>query len=503
MGRSNSSSRHPSRPASRNAFDEGVDALGSAEAELAHLRHEGANLQGSSSQNLAASASYSYAAALGASLSRSTTPDPQHIARAPSPCPTPIGEGRGGAPKKSVSTMDSFNGMPSSGMGDSADLAAALSGMNLSANGTIDGESYLPSQIERDGSDHRNYLFGMQSSQEHGKQHSYIRKSESGHLHMPTARQSAVRGNIGGPDLRGPQVERPKSVVNSGVRYSKGLSPSSINGASLSPHYNPLDASGSSFANYGLTGFSSNSPMPSMMANQLGNFNLPPLLENVAASAMGASALDSRVLTGGLPSATNLTAAADSGCMGNQMAGNALQASLADAMYFQYLRSAEYAAHVAALGDQGPDKYYRDLLQKAYLGSAISPQKSQFAAPFGNKSSSNHGYYGNHAFGVGIGYPGSPLTSPVTTIGQGSPIRHNELNMRFPGIVRNLGGGLMGPWHMDGSYGSSLLEEFKSNKTKCFELSEIKGHVVEFRYVIFICSFGLSAKHEILIKYLL
>ncbi|MFS7938316.1 putative armadillo-like helical, nucleic acid binding NABP, pumilio domain-containing protein [Helianthus anomalus] len=34
------------------------------------------------------------------------------------------------------------------------------------------------------------------------------------------------------------------------------------------------------------------------------------------------------------------------------------------------------------------------------------------------------------------------------------------------------------------SFASSLLDEFKSNKTKCFELSEIEiaGHVVEFRY---------------------
>jgi pumilio RNA-binding family len=28
----------------------------------------------------------------------------------------------------------------------------------------------------------------------------------------------------------------------------------------------------------------------------------------------------------------------------------------------------------------------------------------------------------------------------------------------------------------------SLLEEFKSNKSKSYELSEIAGHVVEFRY---------------------
>ena len=58
--------------------------------------------------------------------------------------------------------------------------------------------------------------------------------------------------------------------------------------------------------------------------------------------------------------------------------------------------------------------------------------------------------------------------------------------MHFASGMRNLAG-VMGPWHVDNenideSFASSLLEEFKSNKTKCFELSEIVGHVVEFRY---------------------
>lgn len=486
LGRSNPPSRHPSRPASRNAFDENADILGSAEAELALLRREGSNIQGSSaSQSLASPASYSYAAALGSSLSRSTTPDPQHIARAPSPCPTPIGEGRAGALKKSAAVPNSFNGM-SSGMGDSSDMAAAFSGMNLKTNGNLDNGNTLPAQIEPDSSDNHNYMFNMPSGHDHVKQHSYIKKSESSHLHMPAASHSAARGNIGGSDLRSPQVERPKPGYISGVSYSKGSSPSSLNGGGLSPHYSHIDGTGSSFANYGVGGFSLNSPNPSMMGSQLGNFNLPPLLENVAAaSAMGVHGLDSRVMAAGLPSGQNLTASPDSGRIGNQMSGNALQASLADAMYLQFLRSAEYAAHAAALSDQSPDKYYMEMLQKAYLGSVMSPQKSQYGAPLGNKSGgSNHGYYGgNHAYGVGMGYPGSPLTSPVipnSPGGPGSPIRHNEFNMRYPSTMRNLGGGVMGPWHMEGTFGSSLLEEFKSNKTRCFELAEIVGHVVEF-----------------------
>jgi pumilio RNA-binding family len=53
-------------------------------------------------------------------------------------------------------------------------------------------------------------------------------------------------------------------------------------------------------------------------------------------------------------------------------------------------------------------------------------------------------------------------------------------------VVRNTAGGSMGSWNsenglMDNGYGSSLLEEFKTNKTRSFELLDIVGHVVEFR----------------------
>ena len=69
-------------------------------------------------------------------------------------------------------------------------------------------------------------------------------------------------------------------------------------------------------------------------------------------------------------------------------------------------------------------------------------------------------------------------------------------------VVWNLAG-VMGPWHVDTgnideSFASSLLEEFKSNKTKCFELSEIAGHVVEFRYIFCYCSFyAATLKNQI------
>uniref|UniRef100_A0A2P2MFU7 Uncharacterized protein MANES_01G170300 n=1 Tax=Rhizophora mucronata TaxID=61149 RepID=A0A2P2MFU7_RHIMU len=524
-GCSNNAKGHPSRPASRNAFSENIETIGLAEAELGQLRHVSSsadplrtvtNGQGSSAvQNTGQSSSLSYAAALGASLSRSTTPDPQLVARAPSPCPTPIGQGRvSTSEKRSVTGSNSFNGVSSS-MSGSPDLAAALSGMNLSTNGITDEENNLPSEIEPDVDKHKSYIFGPQSGHNVVKQNSYLQKSESGNFHMPSAHQSAktdldlgqtngVGSGLNSSSLMTDrQAELHNSAVSSGNSYLRGSPTSTFRGGSgLAAQYHHLDAMNSSLPNYGLSGYSMNPVLASMMASQLGTGNLPPLFENAAAaSARAASGMNSRVLGGNLGSGADLTASASEsrsvGRAGSLMHGSALQGPFVDPIYLQYLRTPEYAAQLAALNDPSADRNYLGNsymnlleLQKAYVGALQSPQKPQYGVPLGSKTGASNqlGYYGNPAFGVGMSYPGSPLASPVipnSPVGPGSPMRHNELNLRFPSGVRNLTGGIVGPWHLDAgsmseSFASSLLEEFKSNKTKCLELSEIAGHVVEF-----------------------
>ncbi|XVF05477.1 hypothetical protein REPUB_Repub05bG0175500 [Reevesia pubescens] len=512
LGHSAPVSRIPSRPASRNAFDENFENVGSAESELAHLRHEmtsadtlrsSASVQGSSAvHTIGPPSSYTYAAVVGSSLSRSTTPDPQLVVRAPSPCLTPIGGGRvGNSEKRSINSPSTFGGV-TSGVNESRELVTALSGMNLSSNSAIDEDNQLPSQIEQDVENHQNYLFGLQDGQNHFKQQVYLKKTESGHLHMPSAKSNGGRLDLKNPSLLSDR-ELQKSAVSSNNYYLKGSSTSTLNGGGSFPaQYQHRDGANSSFPNYGLSGYSLNPALASMMASQLGTGNHPPLFENVAsASAIAVPGMDSRVLGGG--SGQNISNAASElhnlGGVGSQIAGNALQAPFVDPMYFQYLRTSDYAAaQLAALNDPSMDRNflgnsYMNLLemQKAYLGALLSPQKSQYGVPLGAKSGSPnlHGFYGNHTFGAGMSFPGNPLASPVipnSPVGPGSPIRHTDLNMRFPSGMRNLAGGVMGPWHldagcnMDESFASSLLEEFKSNKTKCFELSEIAGHVVEF-----------------------
>ncbi|XWS74946.1 hypothetical protein CRYUN_Cryun01aG0042000 [Craigia yunnanensis] len=508
MNHATNVSRHPSHAASCNAFDDGIK---SSEAQFANLHHDlrsvdalrySANKSGMPSvQNVDSSASHTYASALGVSLSRSTTPDPQLAARAPSTRIPPIGGRSSSIEKRSVTGSNTFNGVGSNSfngvsasVGESAELLVALSGLNLSTNGVVDEENHSQSWTDHGIDDHRN-LINLQADQKLIKQNSYLNKlePEPEHFHLHSTAQSAKgpylntsKGSGVGMDLKKSslmadgQVELRKSANS----YPKGPSTPTINGVESPPNHQNLDNMNSTFPNYGLSGFSMNPSSPPMLGNQLGSGTLPPFFGNAAAlSAMGGTGLESRALTGGLALNPNLMAAAAElqslSRLGNLNAGNTLQAPLLDPLYLQYLRSNELAtAQVAVLNDAMIDRQYTgnsymDLLglQKVYLGAL---QKS---------------YYGNPALGLSMSYPGSPLAGPLfpnSPVGSGSPIQHNDRNMRFASGLRNVSDGVMGAWHseaagnLDESFASSLLDEFKSNKTKCFELSEIAGHVVEF-----------------------
>lgn len=517
-----------SRPASRNAFEENVENISSPEAEFPHLPLEqastkalwlGANSQSSSVvPDIGQSASYSLATALGTSLSRSTSPDPQLVARVPSPCLTPIGVGRNvSSEKRGGSTPNLFNGV-SSGMNETADLAASMSGMNISTNGGIDDENHLSSHIVQDMDSHQNYFFNMQDARNHTKRHSHLNNSEPGKIHVTSFPDSAKssypalhRNKSSGSDLNYSsrvaerQVGLQKPAFPSGNSFSKRPSVPMLNSGGIHSQYQHADSMNASFPTNGLNGYNINPTMSSVMANHIGTGNLPLFYENVAAaSALAVPGMDSRVLGGALHSGPNYAAVESESQnlsrMANWMIGNvnAVRAPFVDPMLLQYWRSADYATGLGvSLNDPPVERNYLgnsyvDLLgiQKAYMGSSLSAQKSQYGVPLGVKSSgsNHHGFYGSTPYGVGMSYHGSLLANPIipnSLVRPGSPIRNNELNTRLPSGIRNLAG-VVGSWHLEGrsnvdeSFASTLLEEFKSNKAKSFELLEIAGHVVEF-----------------------
>ncbi|KAL9230148.1 hypothetical protein vseg_005536 [Gypsophila vaccaria] len=474
LNHSNPTSRYPSRPASRNAFDENIST---SEVQLAPLSSSdalgnGGDVQGLASNHITGvSASLSYASALGGSLSRSTTPDPQLIARAPSPRIPTAGEGRANSmDKRSVNSPIALHGS-SNGLSSAADFVAAFSGMRVSVDPHMDEERQMRSQYQR--SDHQN-MFNGHGDYSHVKQSSHLNSVD----YSPFQQSSglATKGSYSNMGKGG--------VDQNYFLRSDGFVDHHKHGGPNSPSYfHSVGSPSSAIPSYSLSGHNIDPALASMMAGQLGNGALPPLFENAAASAIGACSMGTRALGSGLTPRANLMAAAAElqNYSRGQSPRSCRQVSNLDSLYLHYISSGDYAAaaQLAAFNDTSIDggNSYMDLLalQKAYLGTLKS-------------AGMNHGYYGNSAFGMGAGYAGSHLANsflPSSPVGPGSPLRH-ERNMRLPSGMRNLASGMTGNWHseaaafMEQSFGSSLLDEFKSNKTKCFELAEIANHVVEF-----------------------
>lgn len=510
LGHSKPIRSHPSRPSSRNAFDDG-DPLHSAEVHLA-LQHEigsvesfhpGSNVQsmGSVQNN---NPPQTFAAVLGSSLSRSNTPDTHLVARAPSPCLPPVGVKLSNNDKKNNTNNihSSFYNRNSSGIVESDDVASALSGMRLSDVGPIDEDIIAQSKLQKEMEEHQNFLFGMPGGQNHVKHSHLSRTSEPTHLNTSSSQSMRMSypdlaRNIGGIRDLGNSTVRPtgqgarhRTSLSSANSHAKEASASFLGSSGGSPvHYQNSNGASADFASYGLSGYAIDPSSPSLMANHIGIGNFPPLFENALASSPVASpGMDFRSL-GDLSWGQNLTGVGDLHNL-NKIGDQTVQMPPVDPLYMQYLRSADYLA--SNFSDVPTDRGYMgnsylDLLaiQKQYLGALLQPQK-QYGMPFLGKSG---GYYGNPAFDLGMTYPGSPVAStvlPGSPGGPGSPLRLGERGIRFSSGMRNLSGGVMGSWQSDtganmhGNFAPSLLEEFKSNKTKSFELSDIVGHVVEF-----------------------
>ncbi|KAG1365802.1 Pumilio [Cocos nucifera] len=494
LGGGTSMSGHSSRP----ALIDGVELLGAADSHLA-LHKEIAYLDGQQSggyaqrvpglQNVGALTSHNSASVSGSSLARSTTPDPHVVARARSPCLPPVGVRLSANDKKHNNGSSSFNGV-SSGIAESDDLIAALSGISLSSAAAIDNGNISQLKLQKGTDNHQSFLFDSQSSQNHIKQHTFLKNSDPEYLHISSIPQSSKSYADSARSCAG-QIDLRSSVP----RTNASAEPHRLTGGSPTQSQN-LDCVDTAFTSYGLSGFSANPVLPSMTVNHIGTGIFPSLFENAAAAAASVSlGMDSRALGGGIFAPPHLTSHTDLqtlGRIGNQTAA-ALQSPLADPLYVQYLKAAEYTAQVAASRNNPSvetgfvGNSYMDLLglQKAYVGALLQPQK-QYGMPLLGKSGAQ-GFYGNPAFGLGMSYPGNPLASPITSpVGPGSPLRHGERNMQFASGLRNLTGSVMGSWHcdptgnMDENFLSSLLDEFKSNKARCFELAEIAGHVVEF-----------------------
>ncbi|OEL35734.1 Pumilio-like protein 2 [Dichanthelium oligosanthes] len=503
IGRRTPTSEYPSRAASRNSFLDNQEPVNSAEnqysmhTDILDAHHPVGNVQNVSGlHSLNASTSQTFASILGSSVSRNATPDPHYVARVPSPGLPPVGVRITSNEKKLNCSSSPFNTVSSKAVG-ADDILSALSSMNLSKSGTLNGNNNISrSNFQRETSDQQKFALDSQAGQVN-KQHPVMLESDDEYLGIPSMSQPSnssfadVNKSVAGlAELRNStnsrldgHLEMQRSSTLSARSYQK--SPSSSNespGGSPAQHQN-FDSINSAFLNYGLTGYPLSPGLPSMM---------PPLFESAAAaSAIASLGVDSRNLGNNILSSPtlSLTDVHSLGLGGNQ-APTGLQSPLSDPFYVQYLKSTQYAAQGAgSYGDPSLERGYMgssyanlNAVQKAYIEALLQQQKQYEMPLFGKSTASNHGYYGNLPYGMGMPYPGSPLGSPVASpSGPGSPLRLGERNVRFPSNLRNLGGWNTDPsGYMNENFPSSLLDEFKSNKARSFELAEIAGHVVEF-----------------------
>lgn len=119
-------------------------------------------------------------------------------------------------------------------------------------------------------------------------------------------------------------------------------------------------------------------------------------------------------------------------------------------------------------------------LEKAYLEALLLQQAQQYPSHFLQKPGSiNHQYHINPAYApCSASYQGNLVLEPQ--VGSRSSALQKEKSSQMPSNVRNLKGEST---HSQGGKGrfESLLDVLKNNKGKSLELTDILGHVVEFR----------------------
>ncbi|THU56850.1 hypothetical protein C4D60_Mb11t21540 [Musa balbisiana] len=499
-------SNHPSRPQSRNAYANGLEALGSSDSQLS-LNNDVSALGRQQPGEYVLSVDglpHSFTSVGSSSHMKSTTPDPQLVARAPSPCLPPFGLNVGTNIQKDKDNL--------SAIVDSDDLIAAISGFSLSTDGAVAAENTSRTELQSELDDHHKFLFDSLTNQESIRMRAIMKDSDSHSLIIPSLPHSlkasfpdsTAEGQVEVRNLSsrvGDPIEPRKSTISSVKSYVKSPSSPLVANAGGSPgHYQNIESVAAAFAgSSGLSAYSVNPAFPSMLQNHISTGAVPPPFESgAAASAIASLSMDPMVSGGGIfapSSLAGLTDLQNLGQIGNQSAIAALQTPASDPLYLQYLKAAEYTAQVAAsYGDPSMERGYvgnshAELLgvQNAYIESLLQSQKQYDPSLLGKFGFTNHGYYGSPAFDLGLSYPGSPLAGQIDSqIGPGSALKLGEHYTQFPYGLRNLNGGTTGSWYFDQSHNldkhfrSSLLEEFKNNKTRCFELAEIAGHVVEF-----------------------
>ncbi|KAG8060771.1 hypothetical protein GUJ93_ZPchr0002g23994 [Zizania palustris] len=462
ISRPASTASHLSRSNSRNAFDS-PNPIRSAVSSRGQLQSRSESMNGLQSgstspslvrvQSLGSSISHNFASAVGSSISRSTTPDPQLIRRTPSPCLPPVGVRMGNTDKKvEGSVVASHNH-------DGADIATAVSAMNLSGSKMTSLEAEVQNHMYQNFSDQTDVLFNVPKER---RQFPWQKLAQNADEESINALEYTAfpngSSNFSNSNMSKLAVDsKSKFPIQSphGNTHNKGFMLSPTGSVSLYQNLNGdnsnIDVSGRN------TKIRSSSFGSSMMNNQL---NADGEYVNLLSNQGGSSFQDQPIETMYMP---YLQAISDSPL-----------GAAANMSPFQ-------GSNVSGLGPLDSPGY-----QKACIASLLAQQKLQYGMPYLGKSASlSLNLYGSDpAFGMEMAYLSSSTSTPFISSPQGH-VRQGDRLSRIPSTAKITTGGPLGSWNsdnglLDNGYGSSLLEEFKTNKTRSLDLLDIVGHVVEF-----------------------
>ncbi|CAM0943088.1 unnamed protein product [Alopecurus aequalis] len=432
-----------SRSNSRNAF-ESPNPIRSSDSSNAQLLSRPESMNGFRSGTV------------GSSISRNATPDPQLIQRIPSPCLPPVGVRMGKADKKVEGA--GFTSHHHDGS-DTAAALSAMSNLNLSGNKMTNLESDVQNHIYQNFGDQREMLFNAPNEHRQFSQQNLVHSADEEPMN---ALEYAAFPNGG------------SNISNSNM--SKLAAESKNNFPTQSPHGNAhkkgslLSPTGSAYLYQNLNGDNS-------------NIDVSGRHTRANSQSTGSSMLNNHLNTDG--EYVNL--------LSNQ-GGAGFQGLPMDPVYASYLQANPNSPLGAAAsmnpfrGSNFSGSGHLDTAgyQKAYLASLIAQQNLQYGMPYLGKSGGlSPTLYGSEpAYGMEMAYLASPKSSPYISSPQGHA-RQGDRQTRVPSMVRSANGATMGSWNsenslIDNAYGSSLLEEFKTNKTRSFELLDIVGNVVEF-----------------------
>ncbi|KAG6525293.1 hypothetical protein ZIOFF_015247 [Zingiber officinale] len=463
-----------SRPVSCNDYDN-IDSLRASESSMMKLQNDlnglGEMQFGSTSSSLTkvhslgSSINHSLVSTLGSSLSRSTTPDPQLIRRSPSPCLPPVGT------KSSNSNRpNGLGGVSSHASG--INIETTFSELNLSRMKPKERESNVLCLLNKDIASQSELLSNALSDNIQFLHQKVSEKSQSALLE--SALDDVGYFDASKKTSRLTDVELARLTSNGQTYFPK------------QPSYEKVQSAGSAISKSARL----NVDVPDTDYNRENS-------EEYTGSSYGVQMmLNSQFGSGSLSfhlflpylsfsSLFNIYIYIQYNSSGNHV-DTGLYGPSTGSMYRQYLHgTSDSQVHPPGsldpyLGQNYLNTHQLDLPEYShlYLEALLAQQNLQYGMHL-KSDSSNHGYYGSHAYGIAMPYLGGSLTSNAhSPLPTGNPLRQNDQLSHTLSMLRRAAGenGSM----REGYMLPSLLEEFKNKKTLLLELSDIVGHVVEF-----------------------